>query len=86
MVKRMDIGKKCKAIIREVTGNDELDIKDHHSLIDDVGLDSVDFISLMMELEDEFGGSIDDEVASQINTVNDIINFIEQAQSETESK
>ena len=82
MVDRSDIKKRCIKIIRDVTGNEELDIQPQHSLIDDVGLDSVDFVSLLLALEDEFGGTIDDEMSSQIFTVNDIINHIEREKNE----
>jgi len=77
MLSRSDIEKKCKIIIRQVIGNGDLDIQNGHSLINDLGLDSVDFVSLLLALEDEFGGTIDDEASSQIITVNDMINHIE---------
>jgi len=82
MVDRSDIEKRCIKIIRDVIGNEELDIQPQYSLIGDVGLDSVDFVSLLLALEDEFGGTIDDEISSQIFTVNDIINHIEQEKNE----
>jgi len=82
MFDRIDIEKRCIKIIRDVIGNEELDIQPQYSLIGDVGLDSVDFVSLLLALEDEFGGTIDDEISSQIFTVNDIINHIEQEKNE----
>ena len=82
MVDRSDIEKRCIKVIRDVIGNNELDIQPQYSLIGDVGLDSVDFVSLLLALEDEFGGTIDDEISSQIFTVNDIINHIEREKNE----
>ena len=46
----------------------------------DFGADSLDTVELFMELEEEFGISIPDEVAQRIRTVGDAIRYIEELQ------
>ena len=46
------------------------------SLIDDLGADSLDLLSLFMALEDEFGGTISEEDAEGLSTLRDIVECI----------
>lgn len=46
------------------------------SLIDDLGADSLDLLSLFMALEDEFGGTISEEDAEGLSTLKDIVECI----------
>ena len=46
------------------------------SLIDDLGADSLDLLSLFMALEDEFGGTISEEDAEGLSTLKDIVETI----------
>ena len=50
------------------------------NLLDDLGADSLDVVELIMSVEDEFGIVIDDEVASNLLTVRQIVDFIEKLQ------
>ena len=50
---------------------DDVTLEDH--LIDDLGADSLDLIEIVMLIEDEFGVSIPDDIAENINTVQDIV-------------
>lgn len=43
---------------------------------EDLGADSLDAVDLIMEVEDEFQVSIEDEEAEAINTVGDIVEYI----------
>lgn len=43
----------------------------------DLELDSLDLVELIMELEDEFNITIEDESASKFKTVNDALSYIE---------
>ena len=46
------------------------------SLIDDLGADSLDLLSLFMALEDEFGGTISEEDAEGLTTLRDVVECI----------
>ena len=50
------------------------------NLVDDLGADSLDVVELIMSIEDEFGISISDEEAANLNTVQKIVNFVEKLQ------
>lgn len=47
-------------------------------LIDDLGADSLDAVELIMALEEEFGHDIPDEQAEKLQTVGDVIKYIEE--------
>ena len=44
----------------------------------ELGADSLDVVELVMAIEDEFEIEIEDQVASQIATVQDVLNYIEK--------
>jgi acyl carrier protein len=46
------------------------------SLIEDLGADSLDLLSLFMALEDEFGGTISEEDTEGLATLRDIVKCI----------
>ena len=50
------------------------------NLIDDLGADSLDVVELIMNIEDEFGVSISDEEATNLYTVQKIVEFLEKLQ------
>ncbi len=43
---------------------------------EDLGSDSLDAVTLVMALEDEFGGSINDNDAKSLATVGDVVSYI----------
>ena len=47
------------------------------SLIDDLGVDSLDVVEMIMALEDEYGVTVSDEEAVNLNTVRKIIDFLD---------
>ena len=53
-----------------------------HSAIDreDLGADSLDTVELVMALEEEFGHEIPDEQAEKLQSVGDVIKYIEDMQ------
>lgn len=63
------------AKVREITANvlkvNEEEITENSRFIEDLGADSLDLTSIIMELEDEFGIEIPDEVVMTIKTVGD---------------
>lgn len=46
------------------------------SLVEDLGADSLDLLSLFMALEDEFGGTITEEDTEGLATLRDIVECI----------
>jgi acyl carrier protein len=65
-------------IIVEQLGVGEDEVIPEASFIDDLGADSLDLVELIMALEEEFGLEISDEEAEKIQTVQDVISYINQ--------
>lgn len=66
-------------IIVEQLGVNEEEVTPEASFIDDLGADSLDLVELIMAMEQEFGLEISDEDAEKIQTVQDVINYINRA-------
>ncbi len=49
--------------------------------IDDLGADSLDTVELVMALEEEFDKEIPDEQAEKLQSVGDVIKYIEDTQT-----
>jgi acyl carrier protein len=50
------------------------------SRLEDLGADSLDTVELVMALEEEFGNEIPDEQAEKLQSVGDVIKYIEDLQ------
>ena len=77
----MDNSIKAKVIklIADQAGVAEDSISDNTSLQADLELDSLDIMDLLLVLEEEFDMQIPDEELSKIQTVSDIVNYIERS-------
>ncbi len=69
---------KVKQIIVEQLGVDESEVTPEAHFIDDLGADSLDTVELVMALEEEFGIEISDEDAEKIQTVGDVLKYIDE--------
>ena len=69
---------KVQAIIANELGIDKNQITMESRLAEDLGADSLDAAELIMALEDEFGIEVDDEAATKIKKVSDIVEFLEK--------
>lgn len=69
---------KVKSLIAKELMIDEDKIKIDSKLSEDLGADSLDAVELIMAIEDEFGVQVSDEVAQNIHSVSDIVNFLEK--------
>jgi acyl carrier protein len=49
-------------------------------IVEDLGADSLDVVELIMGLEEEFGYEIPDQEAEKLQTVGDVIKYIEEHQ------
>lgn len=64
---------------------DTLNLKDPEQitmdshLVDDLGADSLDAAEIVMSIEDEFGIAVDDDAASTIKCVKDLVAAIDSA-------
>ena len=68
---------KIKAILAEQLDVDENSITEDSLLVEDLGADSLDAIDIVMSAEDEFGIEIPDEIVEKMESVNDIVSYIE---------
>lgn len=73
----MEVFDKVKEIIADQLGIDEDDIVPDAYFIDDLGADSLDIVELIMYFEDEFDMEISDEDAEGMETVQDVLSYIE---------
>ncbi len=73
-----DVATKIKKIIVDKLGVDESSVTNDASFTNDLGADSLDTVELIMEFEKEFDISIPDEDAEKIQTVGDVISYLEE--------
>lgn len=57
---------------------DETDITPGSRFSEDLNADSIDFVEMTMEIEEQFRVEIDDEIASKLLTVADVYKFVEK--------
>jgi acyl carrier protein len=74
-----EIAEKIKKIIVDKLGVDESEVTNEASFTNDLGADSLDTVELIMEFEKEFDISIPDEEAEKIQTVGEVINYLNSA-------
>ena len=72
-----NIEQQVKKVVAEQLSINEADIKNESAFISDLGADSLDTVELVMALEDTFGIEIPDDQQEKIQTVQDIITYIE---------
>jgi acyl carrier protein len=72
-----EIAERVKSIIVEQLGVSMDEVNPEASFIDDLGADSLDIVELIMALEEEYDMEIPDEDAEKIQTVKDVISYIE---------
>ena len=68
--------KVCQMLSYQL-GIDEDKISASSDIFEDLGADSLDVVTLLMSLEDEFVLTIDDDQAQDFHTVGDVVSFIE---------
>lgn len=68
---------KMKDILVEQLECNPEDITIESLLVDDLGADSLDAIDIVMSVEDTFKVEVPDEIIEKIETVGDIVNYIE---------
>jgi acyl carrier protein len=76
-----DIEERIKGIIVEQLGVSLEEVTPQASFIEDLGADSLDIVELIMALEEEYDIEIPDEDAEKITTVQDVVSYVQNAQS-----
>ena len=71
---------RIKEIIVEQLSVNVDQVTPEAKFIEDLGADSLDTVELVMALEEEFGHEIPDEEAEKLQSVGDVIKYIEDSQ------
>lgn len=69
---------KIKDILEKELGKDRNEITLDSDIIKDLGLDSLDIVTLIMAVEDEYGFTADDDEIVSLKTVGDVVSYIEK--------
>jgi acyl carrier protein len=80
MADEKTIESKVISIIVEQLGVKEDQVVPEAKFIEDLGADSLDTVELVMALEEEFGIEVPDEEAEKLQSVSDVIKYIEEEQ------
>ena len=74
------LDQRIKEIIVEQLGVKPEQVVPEAKFIEDLGADSLDTVELVMALEEEFGVEVPDEQAEKLQSVGDVMKYIEEAQ------
>lgn len=69
---------RLQNIVGKQLGIDPIKIKPDADFGKELGADSLDVVELVMAIEDEFEIDIEDRIASQIGTLQDALDYIEE--------
>ena len=73
---RNTIFNKVRMYILNQLPIDESKVTESARMIDDLGADSANLMMLIMDLEEEFGMTVEDDALGMIKTVGDIVDYI----------
>jgi acyl carrier protein len=74
------IDQRVKDIIVEQLGVKPDQVIPAAKFIEDLGADSLDTVELVMALEEEFGIEVPDDQAEKLQSVGDVIKYVEETQ------
>ncbi len=80
-----NVENRIRAIIANLLGIGQKDVKNDASFVDNLGVDSLHTVELMTAFEEEFSVNITDEEAEAITTVQMAIDYIEAHVSSDQS-
>ncbi len=67
---------KIKELICNYVEADPADITENSRFIEDLGFNSYDFISMLGDLEEEFGVTIDETEITDVHTVGEAVKYL----------
>lgn len=70
---------KVKEVLVDSLGCEEEEVEMETNLIEDLEADSLDVVEISISIEDEFGVEVPDEDLEKLETVKDIVDYIEKA-------
>jgi len=73
-----DTFEQVKKIVVDLLGVEPDKVTPDADFREDLGADSLDLVELIMEFEEQFGGTISDEDAQKIKTVGQAVEYAEQ--------
>lgn len=85
----LEIENRVKSVLGKVFSvcdADTEDIKLEHELSKDLGLDSMDLVETMQEIEKEFYINVDDDIMTNIETVGELVNYVNSIINKTNTK
>lgn len=68
--------KQVREIIVEQLGTESEEVQMRSTFTDDLGADSLDIVELIMAFEEEFNIEFPDELAYEMRTVGDVVDFL----------
>ena len=69
---------KILQMIGEQFNVDVDDLHEDTSFVDDLNADSIELVELVMSIEDEFDIQVEDEALEKLQTIGDVLDYIEQ--------
>ena len=78
----MSVEERVIEIVANQLGVDKEKVTRDSAFVNDLGADSLDFVELVMELEEEFNIDIPEDALDSIETVGQVIDFIQEAIAE----
>ncbi len=75
------IFKKVRLLISEHLELEEDEINLDSLIVDDLGANSLDLVDMAMAVEDEFGIELPEEMLETVQTVEDVVRYIENSQN-----
>lgn len=76
MPEQKEIFERAAQVISETLKIERSRITRGSRFVDDLNADSLDMLTLLMQLEDEFGKKIPDEVARTLTTVGSVLDYL----------
>ncbi|MCI6946191.1 MAG: acyl carrier protein [Clostridiales bacterium] len=68
---------KIKDMLEKQLGIDKSKITEDSNIIKDIGADSLDIVEFLMDAENEWGITIEEEDVKDLHTIGDIVKYIE---------